>query len=206
MSALLDGAARLEIELSDAQLARLDQLGAALRDGIRELGVDTRFEVVPNVVDIERFHPGVESERNGGPRRLIGVGGLLYSSMVRWLIRTLGERGLVTVGGLLGSVFFALLVAITDWAFAIPCTIVLGVAFYLIHNTIQTKAIEVAPEARGSAVALYASAWGAGQAFGVGAMGLAVAFFSYALMIALFGLGFGLLGLWLRFNLWRLRP
>src|SRR5260221_1279919 len=33
MSALLDGAARLEIELNDAQLARLDQLGAALLDG-----------------------------------------------------------------------------------------------------------------------------------------------------------------------------
>ena len=135
-----------------------------------------------------------------------GVGGLLYSSMVRWLVRTLGERGLVTTGGVLGFLFFAFMVTMTHWAFAIPCTIVLGLAFYLIHNTIQTKATEVAPEARGSAVALYASAWGGGQAFGVGAMGLAVAFFGYAPMIVVFGLGFGLLGIWLRFNLWRLRP
>jgi predicted MFS family arabinose efflux permease len=135
-----------------------------------------------------------------------GVGGLLYSSMVRWFIRALGERGLVAAGGVLGFAFFSLFVLMTDWSFAIACTIVLGIAFYLIHNTIQTRATEIAPDARGSAVALYASAWGAGQALGVGAMGLGVALFDYAPMIVAFGLGFGLLGLWLRSNLGRLRP
>src|SRR5256886_17429255 len=74
------------------------------------------------------------------------------------------------------------------------------------HNTVQLKATEVAPDARGAAVALYASAWASGQATGVAAMGLAVALFGYAPMIAAFGLGFGLLGLWLRSNLQRLRP
>jgi predicted MFS family arabinose efflux permease len=135
-----------------------------------------------------------------------GVGGLLYSSMVRWLVRALGERGLVAAGGVLGFAFFSLFVLMTDWTFAIACTIVLGIAFYLIHNTIQTRATEIAPDARGSAVALYASAWGAGQALGVGAMGVGVALFDYAPMIVVFGLGFGLLGLWLRSNLGRLRP
>ncbi len=37
-------------------------------------------------------------------------------------------------------------------------------------------------------------------------MGLAVSVFGYAPMIAVFGLGFGVLGLWLRSNLARLRP
>src|SRR2546422_5715925 len=82
----------------------------------------------------------------------------------------------------------------------------LGLAFYMIHNTVQLKATEVAPDARGAAVALYASAWATGQATGVAAMGLAVALFDYAPMIAAFGLGFGLLGLWLRSNLQRFRP
>ena len=48
------------------------------------------------------------------------------------------------------------------WRYAVPCTFGLGLAFYLMHNTIQTKATEVAPDARGSAVALYASAWAVG--------------------------------------------
>ena len=134
-----------------------------------------------------------------------GVGGLLYSSTVRWLVR-LGERGLVTAGGTLGCALFILVVRVPHWAYAIPCTIGLGLAFYLIHNTVQTRATEIAPDARGSAVALYASAWATGQALGVAAMGLAASVFGYAPMIAVFGLGFGVLGLWLRANLSRLRP
>ena len=134
-----------------------------------------------------------------------GVGGLLYSSLVRWFIRTLGERGLVLAGGLAGALFFTLFVVLGEWKIAAPLTIVLGIAFYLIHNTVQTRATEIAPDARASAIALYASAWGAGQALGVGAMGLAVAFFGYAPMIVAFGLGYGLLGWWLRSNLSRLR-
>jgi len=134
-----------------------------------------------------------------------GVGGLLYSSTVRWLVR-LGERGLVAAGGTLGCALFALVVVVPHWAYAIPCTIGLGLAFYMVHNSVQTRATEVAPDARGSAVALYASAWATGQALGVAAMGLAVSVFGYAPMIAVFGLGFGVLGLWLRSNLARLRP
>jgi MFS transporter, YNFM family, putative membrane transport protein len=134
-----------------------------------------------------------------------GVGGLLYSSTARWLVR-LGERGLVAAGGTLGCSLFVLVVLVPHWAYAIPCTIGLGLAFYLIHNTVQTHATEVAPDARGSAVALYASAWATGQALGVAAMGLAVSVFGYAPMIAVFGLGFGVLGLWLRSNLAKLRP
>lgn len=134
-----------------------------------------------------------------------GLGGLLYSSLVGWFIRTLGERGLVAAGGLTGAIFFTLFVVLGDWKIAAPLTIVLGIAFYLIHNTVQTRATEIAPDARASAIALYASAWGAGQALGVGAMGLAVAFFGYAPMIIAFGLGYGLLGWWLRSNLSRLR-
>src|SRR2546430_15804691 len=36
-----------------------------------------------------------------------GLGGLLYSALVSWLIRALGERGLVLAGGALGCLLFA---------------------------------------------------------------------------------------------------
>jgi predicted MFS family arabinose efflux permease len=135
-----------------------------------------------------------------------GVGGLVFSSLVRWFMRTLGERGLVAAGGLLGAAFFALFVLLPDWQAVAPLTLVLGVAFYLIHNPVQTRATEIAPDARGSALALYACAWGMGQALGAAAMGLAVAYAGYTPMIIAFGLGFGALGLWLRANLSRLQP
>ena len=134
-----------------------------------------------------------------------GLGGLFYAALVGFFIERLGERGMVLAGGALAFAMFALVAAAPHWAYAIPCTIALGIAFYLIHNTVQLKATEVAPDMRGSAVALYASAWATGQATGVAAMGVAVAFFGLRPMIALFGVGFGLLGLWLRSNLHRFK-
>ena len=135
-----------------------------------------------------------------------GLGGLVFSSLVRWFVRRLGERGLVVAGGLLGALSFALLALLPDWRAVAPFTILLGIAFYLIHNPVQTRATEIAPDARGSALALYACAWGSGQALGAAAMGLAVAYAGYTPMIIAFGLGFGALGLWLRANLSRLQP
>jgi hypothetical protein len=57
-----------------------------------------------------------------------------------------------------------------------------------------SKAAGVAAKARGAAVSLYAAAW------------LAVGLAGYAALISIFGLGFGILGFWLRATLWRLRP
>ena len=135
-----------------------------------------------------------------------GLGGLLFSATARMFIRALGERGMVLAGGGIGAILMIAIVLMPHLAFTIPCTIGLGMAFYLIHNTIQAKATEVAPDARGSAVALYATGWALGQALGVGAMGLAVAAVGYAPAIMACGSGFGLLGLWLRANLHRLKP
>jgi MFS transporter, YNFM family, putative membrane transport protein len=135
-----------------------------------------------------------------------GVGGLVYSSMVKWLTRRLRERSFVAAGGALGLLAFGLILLSPDWIYTIPCTICLGIAFYLLHNTVQTKASEVAPDARGSAVALYAAAWALGQALGAAAAGGLVAMAGYVPAIGAFAAGFALLGWWLRSNLWRLQP
>jgi predicted MFS family arabinose efflux permease len=135
-----------------------------------------------------------------------GLGGLVFSFSARTFIRRLGERGMVLAGGAIGAVLFVAVVLVPQLAWTLPCTIGLGFAFYLVHNTIQAKATEVAPDARGSAVALYATGWALGQALGVAAIGLAVAAAGYAPAIAACGVGFGLLGLWLRGNLHRLKP
>lgn len=132
-----------------------------------------------------------------------GIGGLVYSSLVRRLVR-LGERRLVVLGGLLGFLAFGLIVLAGDWRYAVPGTFGLGIAFYLLHNTVQTKASEVAPDARGTALALYASAWAVGQASGVAALGVAVAYMGYTSAILSAAIGFALLGFWLRSNMARL--
>jgi len=109
-----------------------------------------------------------------------GVGGFLYAMSVRSLVRRLGERGLARTGGvLLGAGFLLLLVAAgVPW---LPvATTFLGLGFYMLHNTLQTNATQMAPEARGIAVSIFACALFVGQATGVAAMGLLVDRAGYA--------------------------
>ena len=96
---------------------------------------------------------------SNSPNAGYGIAGLIYTATARVLIRSLGERGMVVAGGSVAGLMFVGLVLVPHWTLAIPCSIGLGLGFYLIHNTIQTRATEVAPEARGSAVSLYATGW-----------------------------------------------
>jgi predicted MFS family arabinose efflux permease len=95
------------------------------------------------------------------------VGGVAYALLARRAVRRLGERGLVTLGGV------ALVIGYAGLAFA-PSPIVamlfvaaVGAGFYMLHTTVQTNVTQVAPEERGSAVALFATFLFLGQACGV---------------------------------------
>ena len=79
VSALVEGAERLGIELGDAQLARLDQLGAALREGNRRVNL-TR---ITDPTEIETRHfldslsaavPLLDRLRQGEAPRMVDVG------------------------------------------------------------------------------------------------------------------------------------
>ena len=55
----------------------------------------------------------------------------------------------------------------TWWLAPIAVTAI-GLGFYMFHNTLQTKATQMTPEARGTAVAIFSSALYFGQTAGVG--------------------------------------
>ena len=60
----------------------------------------------------------------------------------------------------------------------IPAALLIGFGFNSIHSTLQTKATELAPKARGTAVSLFAFFFFLGQSLGVqggGKLGLAFA-------------------------------
>ena len=60
------------------------------------------------------------------------------------------------------------------WWTALPACIGAGLGFYMLHNTLQTNATQMAPQARGAAVALFANAFFLGQTVGVALMAVAV--------------------------------
>jgi MFS transporter, DHA1 family, inner membrane transport protein len=95
-----------------------------------------------------------------------GIGGLLYAASVRSLLRWFGVRRMCLIGSTFAALCYATL-AVSPWwwldAIAMFCS---GVAFYMLHNSLQTEATELAPMARGSAVALFACGLFAGQGIG----------------------------------------
>ena len=103
-----------------------------------------------------------------------GVGGVLYSVFVKRLLARLGERGLVLWGGVLLWLSMGALCLVPRWWMQAPVMIVQGFGFYMLHNTLQTKATEMAPRHRGTAISLFAFFLFVGQALGAAVLGLAI--------------------------------
>jgi YNFM family putative membrane transporter len=96
-----------------------------------------------------------------------GGGGFLYVTTAPILVRLLGERGLVLWGGIGLGVAFAVLALAPTIAVAFTAIVAIGITFYMLHATLQTHGTQMAPEARGSALALFALCLFVGQAIGV---------------------------------------
>ena len=96
-----------------------------------------------------------------------GIGGLIYSGLVRLLVYRLGQIGLTVIGGFVITAAYVVLVFQPAWWFAPIAVTAIGLGFYMFHNTLQTKATQMTPEARGTAVALFSSALYFGQTAGV---------------------------------------
>jgi MFS transporter, YNFM family, putative membrane transport protein len=100
------------------------------------------------------------------------IGGLIYSLSVRRLVGRLGQIGLVTGGGALLALAY-LTIAFTPQVYLTPFAITgIGLGYYMLHNTLQTNATQMTPEARGTAVAIFSSALYLGQTLGVAMNGM----------------------------------
>lgn len=95
-----------------------------------------------------------------------GIGGALYGATVVRLLPILGERWMMRLGGM--TMGFSLLVIAATFAWPIEFLnfAVLGFGFYMLHAVIQIYASELAPRARGSAMALHSFFFFMGQAIG----------------------------------------
>ncbi len=112
-------------------------------------------------------HYGLSVVAAGSVMMLYGVGGLLYSQMARQWLASLGERGLAKTGaGLVALGFLVLAWGIASWMGMLACLLA-GLGFYMLHNTLQVQATQMAPAARGTAVTLFASSLFFGQSIGV---------------------------------------
>jgi predicted MFS family arabinose efflux permease len=100
-----------------------------------------------------------------------GVGGLIYSSSVKKLVGRIGELGILLLGGTLLGVAFVSIGVMPSWQWFLPLVVLLGMGYYTMHGTLQTRATEMAPESRGAAISLFAFFFFMGQATGPQVLG-----------------------------------
>ncbi|MET1046007.1 MAG: MFS transporter [Hyphomicrobium sp.] len=95
-----------------------------------------------------------------------GIGGFAYTALVRFMLGRLGFYRLIVAGGIVSGLGLVLLSVGTSWPAEMAIFMIVGIGFYMIHNSLQTQATELAPFHRGSGVAAHSFFVFLGQAFG----------------------------------------
>ncbi|MCW8086745.1 MFS transporter [Sabulicella glaciei] len=123
-----------------------------------------------------------------------GCGGFLYAMLAPLLVRRLGPWRMMRLGAGLAALAMLGLAAASGAAPFVSAGLLLGLGFFMLHNTLQTRATEVAPQARASVVALHAFHFFLGQAAGPLLYGALRATLGLPFAMLLAAIGLGLLG------------
>lgn len=110
---------------------------------------------------------GVSLTVAGALVMVFGAGGLVYALGARRLVRELGEAGLARTGAVFLCLGLGAIAAAPSWIFGIVGSLLAGLGFYMLHNTLQVNATQMAPRVRGAAVSIFAASFFLGQAAGV---------------------------------------
>jgi predicted MFS family arabinose efflux permease len=95
-----------------------------------------------------------------------GIGGVIYTFMVAWLVAHISERSLMAAGGMVMGACLLVIALRMPWPVEFINFVVMGFGFYLLHGCIQVYVTELAPSARASATAAHSMFFFLGQAAG----------------------------------------
>jgi predicted MFS family arabinose efflux permease len=135
-----------------------------------------------------------------------GIGGLIYSLTAKQIVARLQQWQMALLGGALLTIGFLIMAALPSlhhwWPF-IPAALLMGIGFNSLHSTLQTKATELAPKARGTAVSLFAFFFFLGQSIGVQGGGMIVKnpHYGFAADFLIAGIGLLLMASWAAYRL-----
>lgn len=126
-----------------------------------------------------------------------GVGGVTYTVLAPVLLRALGQPGMMRLGGAMAGAALAGIALAPSAAALVGAMLALGCGYFMLHNTIQARVTEVAPGARGSAVALHAFSFFVGQSLGPVLFGAGLATVGPDAILFAAALGTAALGGWM---------
>lgn len=146
---------------------------------------------------------GVSLAMAGSVMALFGIGGMLYMAIAGRMIRRFGEHGLAFWGGALLALSELVIAFTPFWILAVPASLLAGFGFFMFHNTVQVNATQMAPQARGVGVAMFAAFLFMGQSLGVLALAGLVDYIGTSYVIALGAMVMLSLGAWFSYGLQR---
>lgn len=136
----------------------------------------------------------------GGLLTLGGIASMVTGQLVGRLVLRFSERAMVLIGGLMLAAAY-LVLGLRPVLLFFPLGMLLsGSGFVIAHSTLQTRATELAPQHRGTAVALFAFSLFIGGGLGTLLAGQAIEQLGYAATLAGTAAAcaaFALLGTWL---------
>jgi predicted MFS family arabinose efflux permease len=133
---------------------------AVLMEGAVVLGL------LPFVAALVLRHGAAGALEGGIVIAAFAVGGMAYGFVVRSLMAALGQWNMMRLGGVLAGASVMAMALPVPWIALAGLFFVTGFGFYMMHNTLQTLATELAPTARASAIGLLATAFYTGQGVG----------------------------------------
>jgi predicted MFS family arabinose efflux permease len=134
-----------------------------------------------------------------------GLGTFVYTRIARFIVPRAEESSLVLAGGVLVAAVIAAAMCSGDWMLFVPAQMAIGFGYLTMHTVLQSRATELVPQARSTAVSIFIFMLFLGQGLGALAFGAAVATWGYRL--AFLGSSFAMLslGVWL-WSLMRRHP
>jgi predicted MFS family arabinose efflux permease len=106
-----------------------------------------------------------------------GLGGILFSLSLPFLVVRMTERQLMLTGAAGAALAFILIALNMTWYMQAAVFVLFGLGFYMLHNCIQVHVTDLTQTARGAAMSMHSSAFFSGQAIGPIYYGYAIGHF-----------------------------
>ncbi len=110
---------------------------------------------------------GLGYDHIGALITLNALGALFYFTCAPYLLRRIGQIGIVLTGGALLGLSYAGAVVSGSWYPFVAIIFANGMGLYMLHNTMQTYATQMAPDMRGPGMSLFAATLFLSQTVGV---------------------------------------
>ncbi len=124
------------------------------------------FGITPFVAEILRLKGLGGAPQAGMIIGSLGIGGIVYSFALPALLKRFSKYSLLGAGGAIAAAAPIALIFLPYWPFVAAGFAIAGFGYMLMHNSIQSEAVGLAPKSRVSAYSMHAFSFFTGQSLG----------------------------------------